>query len=324
MAKLDIIPIREAISSEIRYIEGRREGTIKSLATPWESWNDLYMDGFEYGWIITIAGLSGSGKTAIANYLETQLFDCNPGEDFEVLNFNFEMLARRLIGRKISSKLEIKVKDLYSTSGNVVDNNLLEEIKQEIAPTLLDYKINYVEVPGTTDDLRDTILYFIEEKRLRQRKAGLVVFLDHTLLVKKAANRQERDTLNDIALLVNELKKIYPKSIFIILSQLNREIEKSERKAAFGSARALHFPQKGDIFGSEFLFQVSDGVIIPHRPELLNLDSYGPKKAPVGDRIYCHHLKVRDGVMQSITAFKNHLDVNILVDYLIPEDERPI
>ena len=98
---LPFVTIKDAARQELRYIRGRMNGEIKSLKTPWVKFNKASMDGIEWGSITTIAGMSGSGKTAILNELETGLFDMNPKENFAVLSFNFEMIARRLVGRKI-------------------------------------------------------------------------------------------------------------------------------------------------------------------------------------------------------------------------------
>jgi uridine kinase len=49
------------------------------------------MGGIEPNVIISIAGISGSGKSSLANSLETDLIDLNPTEDIVVLSFNFEI-----------------------------------------------------------------------------------------------------------------------------------------------------------------------------------------------------------------------------------------
>jgi replicative DNA helicase len=113
----------------------------------------------------------------------------------------------------------------------------------------------------------------------------------------------------------NELKKKYPNMLFILLSQLNRNIEKEERKKAYGPERTLHFPQKSDIFGSESLYQFSDAVIVFHRPELLGLQTYGTKAYPTKDLVYCHHLKARDG-LPKVTRFENKLNINQLKEII--------
>ena len=124
---LIIKPLGVAAAEELSYMQGRMDKTHTSLKTCWKKFNQVSMDGIEWGSIITIAGMSGSGKTAILNELETSLFVHNPNEKFAVLSFNFEMLARRLIGRKISSHLNKSVKQLYSADLEETDKNLTKE-----------------------------------------------------------------------------------------------------------------------------------------------------------------------------------------------------
>jgi replicative DNA helicase len=142
---LKIKSIREAFQEELSYIKGRHSGEIKSAKTPWQTWNEIYTSGFEWGWIVTIAGLSGSGKTALLNILETAMFESNPEQDIAVLSFNFEMLARRLVGRKISGMLKKSVKQLYSAD---VENNVSDEeirlIETMINENITKYDISYV------------------------------------------------------------------------------------------------------------------------------------------------------------------------------------
>ena len=75
----------------ISYIDNRRKGIVKSLRTRWDKFNKVCMGGIEPNVIISIAGISGSGKSSFANSLETDLIDLNPAEDIVVLSFNFEM-----------------------------------------------------------------------------------------------------------------------------------------------------------------------------------------------------------------------------------------
>ena len=83
--------ISNASEEIVTYILNRKSGKIKSLKTRWNKFNRLTMGGIEPNVIITIAGISGSGKSSFANSLETDLFDLNPDVEFVVLSFNFEI-----------------------------------------------------------------------------------------------------------------------------------------------------------------------------------------------------------------------------------------
>lgn len=292
----------------LSYIDNRRKGIVKSLKTRWDKFNKVCMGGIEPNVIISIAGISGSGKSSFVNSLESDLIDMNPAEDIVVLSFNFEMLSSRQVGRKLSYKLTKTTAELYSSSpagDELTDkdyNRILEESKQ-----IKQYPIYYVDSPGTVDEIRETILQFSALPHVKDK--WLVVILDHTLLTKGKSGESEREILIQLQRLFMEIKK-YGKNTIIQLSQMNREIEDKERI----NNPSLHFPSRRDIFGSDSLFQASDYVIVIHRPELLGIKSYGINNWPVKDKIYMHILKNREGEPK-ILSFINNLKYNRIDEF---------
>ena len=295
--------ISKASNAALRYIDGRRKGEIKSLITPWKKFNMISMGGIEWQTITTIAGMSGSGKTAILGQLETGLKDLNQKEDFAILSFNFEMLSSRLIGRKLSNKMKITTQQLYSASEtfSLNDNYYMNAVQE--ARKLNKYDINYVDIPGNVKSLEATIVKFAQEK-----DKPVIVMLDHTLLVKKTGGAQDRDLLYDLMAMFNGLKKVI-RVAFILISQMNRNIENSERV----QNPDLHYPKKQDIFGADACYMYSDIVIVTHRPEMLGIRAYGPKRWPTDNAIFWHYLKVREGE-PCIALMKNDLAHNQILD----------
>ena len=104
--KLDYVHIEGPTKDILEYIDSRRKGTVRSLKTRWHKFNRQCMGGIEPNTIYTVCGISGSGKSSFSNSLETDLFEMNPKEDFVVLSFNFEMLASKQVGRKLSYRLK--------------------------------------------------------------------------------------------------------------------------------------------------------------------------------------------------------------------------
>ena len=80
-------------------------GSIKSLRTPWDKFNDATTDGLEWHSTTVIGGRPGSGKTLIKDQIIREAFKLNPAENFRVLEFQFEMLARTSAIREYSSIL---------------------------------------------------------------------------------------------------------------------------------------------------------------------------------------------------------------------------
>tara|TARA_R110001606_G_scaffold365323_1_gene520122 strand:+ start:7982 stop:8959 length:978 start_codon:yes stop_codon:yes gene_type:complete len=303
--------ITKAAYDAVQYIDNRRQGLIKSLRTPWSKYNHVSMDGIEWNTIHTIAGMSGSGKTAIINQLETELFNLNPDENFAVLSFNFEMLARQLVSRKLSNKLDLTTRQLHSGiegfSLNDTEFHKVLGVQQEFNKL----PIFYVEMPGTVEMIRNTIEKFIKEDFNKDR--GVVVMLDHTILVRGRQGEMERMVLVELMIMANSLKKQH-KIAFVFLSQLNREIESADRI----TEPSQQFPKKKDLFGGDSVFMFSDLVMVSMNPEQLGMETYGPKAWPTCGALFWHFIKVREG-QPCIAKMKNELKYNRVVDYKAPD-----
>ena len=154
--------ISSATNEAVEYIRKRKNHEIVSLRTRWNKFNKSCMGGIEPNTIYTIVGISGSGKSSFVNTLESDLIDLNSNQDVVVLNFSFEMLSSRQVGRKLSSKLRQTTAQLYSSS-IVLDNTLLKEV-EETSQQIKSYPIYYVDTPGTVADIASTIDYFYENK----------------------------------------------------------------------------------------------------------------------------------------------------------------
>ena len=294
-------PIADAAEESVKYIESRKNHTIVPLKTRWEKFNRVCCGGIEPNMIITIAGISGSGKSAIANMIETDLIDLNPEQDVVVLDFSFEMVSFRSVTRKLSYRLRKTTSELYSNFVDLPDNSM-DEVRREAAE-LARYNIYYVDTPGTVEDIEKTIDYFHDTIA---KDKWLIVILDHALLVE---GDSERGTIVDLQKMFIRKKKLSNTSI-IQLSQMNRNIEQPERI----NNPAMHFPLRSDLAASDALFHASDYVIAINRPELLNLISYGINRLPVKNKVYLHFLKIRDAGEPCILSFDNELKYGNLIE----------
>lgn len=298
--------ISKAADEILSYMDNRRSGRIHSLSTKWEKFNNQCMGGIEPNSIYTFAGVSGSGKSSFLNMLESDLFEINPRGNFVILSFNFEMLSSRQVGRKLSQVMKKTTQQLYSgLSYDKLSEADLQRAKDE-AEKIKKLPIYYVDLPGTVDDIRTTILEFSKLEFVRDK--WLIITLDHTLLTKGKSGEKEREILANLQYMFMEIKK-HKQNTVIQLSQMNREIESTDRL----SNPSMHFPTRRDIFGGESVFQASDYVIILHRPELLLLKSYGPANWLVANRIYMHFLKNREGDLKVLT-FENDLKYNRIIE----------
>lgn len=298
--------ITEVTNETLKYIDDRRKHNIVSLKTRWDKFNSVCF--FEPNMIYTIAGISGSGKSAFVNTLTNDLIDLNPSQEIVVLNFSFEMVSYRNVGRTLSNKLRMTTNELYSSITDINDDQY-KKIEQT-AKELKNYNIFYIDTPLTVEQIEETILYYYEHIA---KGKWLIVVLDHTLLVEGPS---ERGTLSDLQKMFIRVKKL-EKTCIIQISQMNRNIETPERI----NNPVTHFPMRSDLSSSDALFQASDYVIVIHRPETLQLQFYGVNRLPVKNKIYLHLLKLREGD-PCIIPFENELKYGNLIETNIEQKSK--
>lgn len=304
LSNLGIKTIGQATSEAVAYIKARKEHSIESLKTRWSKLNKCCMGGIEPNTIYTITGISGAGKSSVANTIETDLIDLNPEKDVIVLSFTLEMPSFKQVGRKLSSKLRRTTSTLYSANGDLDDSTYFKVLG--IAKSLSKYNIYYVDTPTTPRGVEDTI-YSFYNNYVKDKHQYFVVIYDHALLTSQAGSTL--DTLSDLQKLFIKVKKL-PLTSVIELSQMNRNIEAPERI----NNNSNHFPMRSDISSSDSIFQASDYVIVIHRPELLGIIEYGPNRWPVNNKVYMHILKNRDAGKPAILEFENDLMFNNLIE----------
>jgi len=302
MKRVDIssyIHIEDAVREQIQYLQDRKEGKIKTLRTPWKKVNQANFNGLEWGTITTLGGMSGSGKTTMVNQLVTELDKYNKNEEIHVLFFTIEMEARKVVGRSFSNMMEVSVQELNTK----LHDKQLDMIKEKIGPSLSKKNITYIQIAETPEVTAKQIAEFIS---VRMDKKVLVVY-DHSLLPKRSASYNERESLIRLYTELNTLKKRFKNSQYLVLSQLNRNIEEDSYRL---TKKSLHYPKKSDFFGSDAAYQFSDLVMVIHNPHRLGIDCYGPNSLPTKGYLFIHMLKIREGQSGRVTVVKDSLKYN--------------
>ena len=300
----NIRPISVVAQEAINYIAGRREHKVVSLKTRWNKFNKQCMGGIEPNTVYTIAGISGTGKSSWVNLLTTDIIDLNPTEDIIILNFSLEMVGFRQVGRTLSSKLRKTTSTLYSSEMDLDEETFKKVIT--VSNQLKEYPIYFVDNPGTPMQVEQIIKFFYETYVKGTKKHFIIVY-DHTLLTKQTGSVIE--TTSELERVFIQAKK-YPLTSIIQIAQMNRNIESSERiNNPLG-----HYPMRSDLSSSDAMFQASDYVLVMQRPELLNIQEYGPNHLPTQNKIYMHMLKNRDAGKPCILEFENDLMFNNLIE----------
>lgn len=303
-SNLHIRPMSVVAQEAINYIKARKEHNIESLKTRWNKLNTVCMGGVESNIVMTITGISGSGKSSFVNLLQTDLIDKNPGKEIVVLTFSLEMVGFRQVGRTLSNKLRRTTSELYSSHKDLDDDTFGEVVN--VSNQLKSYPIYFVDDPGSPSQVLQTISDFYNS-HVKGTNKYFVVIYDHTLLTKRVGSTL--DTLSELQDVFIRVKKL-PLTSVIQITQMNRNIESPERINNMLS----HYPMRSDLSSSDSIFQASDYVLVIHRPETLNIQEYGPNRLPTANKVYIHLLKNRDAGKPCILEFENDLAYNNLVE----------
>ena len=297
-------PMRVVAQEAINYVKGRKEHDVVSLKTRWAKFNKQCMGGIEPNTVYTIAGISGSGKSSFVNELTTDIIDLNPTEEIVILNFSLEMVGFRQIGRTLSNKLRVTTSTLYSSEKDLDDETFRKVVA--VSNQLKEYPIYFVDDPGTPIEVDNTIRDFYNTYIKGSKKHFIIVY-DHTLLTKHIGTAIE--TAAELERVFIQAKKL-PMTSVIQIAQMNRNIESSERI----NNPSSHYPMRSDLSSSDAMFQASDYVLVMHRPEILNIQEYGPNRLPTQNKVYMHMLKNRDAGKPCILEFENDLMYNNLIE----------
>jgi replicative DNA helicase len=299
-----IRPMSVVANEAVRYIAGRRNNEIVSLKTRWSKFNKQCMGGIEPNTVLTIAGISGSGKSSFANLITTDVIDLNPQEDIIVLNFSLEMVGFRQVGRTLSNKLRRTTSTLYSSEKSLDDETFRKVIS--VTNQLKEYPIYFVDSPTTPTQVENIIYEFYNTYVKGTNKHFLIIY-DHALLTKQVGSILE--TISELERVFIQIKKL-PMTSVIQLAQMNRNIEAPERI----NNPMSHYPMRSDLSSSDAIFQASDYVCVIHRPEILNIQEYGKSKLSTTNKVYIHMLKNRDAGKPCILQFENDLAYNNLIE----------
>lgn len=286
-----------AYEESLMYMKGRMEGTIKSLKTPWDKFNDATTDGIEWNSMTVIGGRPGSGKTLLKDQIIRDSFKLNKDQEFRVLEFQFEMLGRTSAIREYSSVLSKSYKELCS-AGKPLDLADLQKC-YEYAKTRVGLPVDIIDTPITVAEMKEQIILYMEKyaKKVEEgiyKYTNTVVTLDHSILLKKSPFEKDKyDTLYALGEMLTELKRKYPIA-FIILSQLNRNVDSPERSE---DGKYGNYILESDIFGGDALLQHADTLIGINRPGKQKIRFYGPDRYIIDDDMIMvmHFLKCRNG-----------------------------
>jgi replicative DNA helicase len=292
----------EVLEEGLQYIEDRKKGKIQSFKTPWATLNQAGVGGIEWNSIVTVGARPGSGKTMFVSQILRESRILNPYQDFNILEFQFEMGAKQSATRAFVAATALDYNLVLSTTKEL-DEFSLNQIKQYAQETkdlelrgVNRYQIN---TPLTHRDIEKAIHTYYNALGGKP----MLISLDHSWLVKKSTDEKEKiNTLYNTVEMLMRVKNELPIIVFMI-SQLNRSIDEPIRKVP---GNIGNYPTSSDIFGGDALQQGSDMVLVLTRPFKADIPIYGPKQYLCkSEDLFLHVLKSRNGSDDTNLVFLN-------------------
>lgn len=242
---------------------------------------DRYIDGFGQGELIVVGGRPSMGKTALLIHFAATAAEAGKN----VLNFALEMTNDQNMARFIARDA---YKENPQSSLNYTDiprkkltdaiyQKAFKDAKKKIKPILHNYDQS-LDVDG--------IIRFAEQHahKLKRKDETLdLIVIDYLQIIRM---KNKRDAHLEIGEVTGKLKALAKKLAvpIILLSQLNRDIEKSDTPITEKRPKLTHLRQSGKIE------EDADKVLFPFRPV------YYERDIASADREY------RDDYMEIIIA----------------------
>ena len=301
----NLLPVSERSSLEkgLLKMKAKREGKIPALISAWPKFNDAFCDGLEWKTITVVGARPGTGKTLFMEQLVSDIIAKNPDQEFRVLKFQMEMVDETSAIRKFSLITGADYNTLMSKDGKLVDKRLFEKCVDYYKETENIDIINVIYDNCTVNEMCSTIHHELERhKKPDGSYSNILVTIDHSALFKNDVGQKDKfEMLGALGEALTYMKKNYPIA-FIVLSQLNRNIDDSKRQieATYGN-----YVLDSDIYGSDALLQHADVVIGINKPSVRRIKKYGPEKFLIEDpdTLVFHFLKSRNGLTR-ISFFK--------------------
>lgn len=319
--------IKKAVSlvnDAVKQILNYQSGKDSPIRTRFTHLNQNALGGIFKGNIITIAGISGSGKSHVLQQLEEDIFnkELNPNcANYALLRCNWEMTVFKLLLRKLKRRLDRSMKSILFEKTQGEDVGKFKSVCDEERSG----DIYYLEEPCDPDEWYVDVRAFLNDMK---HKEHVLVTIDHIALVRDITGGK-KVAVDRLIENINLLKKEFTNVSFLILSQLNRDIESR-------TDIRLLAPKRSDLYQSDTIYHISDLVLVIHNPFRLGHDLYmlvpglaTNDKGQIINPRYAHLGHVMERPDNKLTNFKtkglifwHYLKVRELEDYMDIAVER--
>lgn len=283
LKSLGFQPITKAVEQTYVHIREGISGNRKVFPTKWNRLNRAFLGGLQPSKLYVIGGRPGVGKSAFSNQLIFDVLDHpkNQGK-LIVLYWSFEMPAYQQLLRIGSAKTGKTASTLLSVDNELDDMSFKNYVK--VMDPYKKYPVYFNNNAQAVDNMAKIVL---RVSSMFPDKTIINLF-DHSRLFKKNKEDSELIMLTNLSHKCIELQQTCG-CINIILSQLNRNIEKAER------IEQQFQPMLSDLFGADSIGQDAEIVMMLNRPyDLYNITKPYLNQNPEG-LLAVHVEKNRNG-----------------------------
>lgn len=282
---MSIKPIKEVAKAAYDTLYKYQMGELTPIKTGRE-WLDSVFGGLLPTDIVTITGSSGGGKSfelqRIKNFVMNIENNPNAG-NFVWLDHSLEMKYISNIIRDLNSILKKSKKRIISEIFTEEEKKLVRDYYK----TTSDSRFFINEDAMTATEFEMQMIAFLEQHK---DKEAVFISIDHIALEKDEKNGDKKGTVDGIVEAINRLKKLYPNTYWVILSQLNRNILARIREKDVNA-----MPNRGDVFQSDTIFHISDYLYACHNPHRLGIKQFSRVNAEVYDYLQEYLVEEKNG-----------------------------
>lgn len=211
---------------------------------------DEFIEGFEKGELIIVAGAPSMGKTACA----LEMFKNSIFQNYNPVYYSLEMSDQALMKRLFSSECDIELRKMRSNEFSKEDVGSLEHFAVELKKKKfwIDYKSRKL----------NKICSSIKKNVIKNKSK--IVFIDYLQLIISEGGKQSTRE-QEVAKISRALKELAAELDIpiIALSQISRAVNSRENKR----------PGLSDLRESGAIEQDADMVCFVYRPAYYNLDN---------------------------------------------------
>lgn len=254
---------KSLVDSAVQRLADFQSGKLEVIKTGISHLDEMLIGGLRPGDVITIGARPGVGKSYLLQQIESGVMDKElntQSDDYVLLKCNYEMPIMRLLTRKIAYKTKKSYKSVLLNAPDKAEKQVYKEVCDEER----DERKYYINNPLTAEEFERSISDFLTQ---HADKKAVIVTIDHIGLTKNTGTGGKKQAIDDTIEAINRMKLAYSNVTFVILSQLNRNIE--ERTDAKDSG-----PLLADLMNADSIGQVSDVVIILNVPMKYRMERY--------------------------------------------------